>query len=70
MIYSIVLPIQFPYFNLELRSHISSSSLPDPCHTPFQMGDTPLYWATRYGYSEVVQYLSEQGANVNHQNKV
>lgn len=35
-----------------------------------QQGDTPLYWAARHGHLDVVQYLCEEGAAIDAQDKV
>jgi ankyrin repeat protein len=34
-----------------------------------RIGDTPLHWAARYGYLDVVKYLVEKGADVKAVNK-
>lgn len=36
-----------------------------------QNGDTPLYWASRHGHEEVVQFLCEsRNVDINHQDAV
>jgi len=36
----------------------------------FQNGDDALYTAARQGHVDIVQFLKEQGAEINNQNKV
>jgi len=50
----------------EVRNLLASGA--DSNTTDF-LGDTPMYWACRYGHLSVVQTLVEHGANIDYHNR-